>query len=77
MDEIFDRLGEDLVFGQEQKLLAIAQKIVPHVTLDDLWQPNDFPSLEEHPEFRYEEGVLHGIRIMITALRAKLKESDG
>jgi len=26
-----------------------------------LLQPNDFPELENHPLFRYEEGVLEGI----------------
>lgn len=46
---------------QRTKLLVLAQRIIPHITDDDLLQPNDFPKLEQNPLFRYEEGVLEGI----------------
>ncbi len=59
----------ELISGQEAKLLKLAKRIVPHVTKDDLLQPNDFPELENHPEFRYEEGVLHGVQLTLIALR--------
>jgi hypothetical protein len=57
MDKIFD----ELISGQRRKLLNYGQRIVPNVTEDDLLQPNDFPELENHPAFRYEEGVLEGL----------------
>lgn len=57
MEQIFDEMIEQ----QKKKLLACAQTIVPHVIADDLLQPNDFPELEKHPYFRYEEGVLEGL----------------
>jgi len=60
---------KELIAWQEEKLLKAAKRIEPQVTLDDLWQPNDFPELENHPLFRYEEGVLHGIRVLEAALR--------
>lgn len=57
IEELFD----ELIQYQQQKLLKLATRIVPHVTSDDLLQPNDFPELEQHPVFRYEEGVWAGL----------------
>lgn len=72
--EIFALLNE-LIEGQKQKLLASAQRIVPHVTPDDLLQPNDFPELEFHPHFRYEEGILDGLQVARAALSVLHKNS--
>lgn len=52
---------DEMVAQQKKKLLKIARHIEPTVIMDDLWQPNDFPTLEDNPNFRYEEGVLHGL----------------
>lgn len=52
---------DELIAHQRKVLLQMARRIVPHITEEDLLQPNDFPELENHPLFRYEEGVLHGI----------------
>lgn len=57
MESVFD----DLIRVQKKRLLVCAQRIVPGIIEDDLLQPNDFPSLELHPHFRYEEGVLEGL----------------
>ncbi len=57
MIEIFDTM----IAFQEKKLMKIGMRMVPHLTTDDLLQPNDFPELEQHPEFRFEEGVLKGM----------------
>ena len=64
MFEVLDELIEQ----QKKQLLKTAKRIVPHVTEDDLLQPNDFPELELHPHFRHEEGVLDGLLIARTAL---------
>lgn len=72
MQTVFD-LMEELVEFQQKKLLKVGKEIVPHVTLDDLLQPNDFPELENHPIFRYEEGVLAGIQTAQMALQARHK----
>lgn len=66
-----DSLIEELAKGQHAKLLACGRRIVPVLTEDDLLQPNDFPELETHPEFRYEEGILAGMQTVQMALRAK------
>ena len=56
-----ENLFEELITLQRKKLLKYGKRIVPHITEDDLLQPNDFPDLENHPAFRYEEGVLEGL----------------
>lgn len=57
MDALFD----ELVSLQKEKVKSCALRIHPRLTEDDLLQPNDFPELENHPTFRYEEGVLEGL----------------
>ncbi len=69
-------LLEDVERGQKEKLLSVAKRLQPQITPDDLLQPNDFPELEFHPEFRYEEGVLHGIQMVKMAIRAAETEGE-
>ncbi len=67
-------LFDELVQIQRKKLRKCADKIVPNLTDDDLLQPNDFPQLEGHPHFRYEEGVLEGLLTARMAYLARLQE---
>jgi hypothetical protein len=67
-------LLEQLIQGQKEKLFVMARRIVPHITQEDLLQPNDFPELELHPHFRYEEGILDGMQVVRTALQAAAAE---
>jgi hypothetical protein len=57
MEDLFDQM----IAAQRNKLLTVANRILPHLTADDILQPNDFPELENHPYFRYEEGILEGL----------------
>lgn len=57
MEKIFDELIE----LQKNKIKTCAASIHPNLTNDDLLQPNDFPALENNPIFRYNEGVLEGL----------------
>jgi hypothetical protein len=57
LEEVFDELARQ----QREKIKKFAHGLIPYLTDDDLLQPNDFPELERHPHFRYEEGVLEGI----------------
>jgi hypothetical protein len=57
MQQMFDEMVE----MQRKKILQYGRQIIPYLTADDVLQPNDFPQLESHPEFRYEEGVLEGL----------------
>ena len=65
-----EKLLNEMAIHQNQKLLSYGQQIVPHLTADDLLQPNDFSQLELHPVFRYQEGVLAGIQAVQMALQA-------
>lgn len=58
---------------QKEKVFALGKKIIPHMTLEDLLQPMDFPMLETNPLFRFEEGLLMGIGEARAALLAYLK----
>jgi hypothetical protein len=73
--EIIDELISEIAALQKKSMLICAQRIVPHVTEDDLLQPNDFAQLENNPLFRYEEGVLAGIQTVEMALRASKKQN--
>jgi tRNA(adenine34) deaminase len=70
--ELFD----ELVHSQQEKLYSCAKRIVPNITPDDLLQPNDFVQLENHPFFRYEEGVLEGLLTARMAFLASKAEED-
>ena len=65
-----EQLLEDLVRHQQEQLLQCGRRIIPTLIPDDLLQPNDFPELEFHPYFRYEEGVTAGLQTAQMALRA-------
>ena len=69
-----DQILNELIQHQQQKIQECAEGIVPGLTEEDLLQPNDFPQLENHPYFRYEEGVLAGFLTVQMALRASQNE---
>ncbi len=65
---------EELIDFQKKKLLKIAKEILPYIIEDDLLQPFDFPEIENHPGFRYEEGILEGLLTAAMAIRAYEEE---
>lgn len=75
--EKIDRLAEEMKENQQLQLLECGRRLIPHLTDEDLLQPNDFPELENHPVFRYEEGILAGIQTLQMALRTHAKSSLG
>jgi len=64
-----------LIALQKNKLMKFANQLLPHITEEDILQPNDFPVLENHPYFRHEEGVLEGLQTALAAVRAIQAES--
>ena len=72
MDKTIDALFDEMIELQEKKLLKLASSMIPHVTADDILQPNDYPELENHPFFRYEEGVLKGLYSAKMAVLAEI-----
>ncbi len=73
---MLEKLFDELVDGQREKLLKFARGIIPNFTTDDLLQPNDFPELEGSPLFRYEEGILEGLLTARMAYLALKREDD-
>lgn len=70
------RILDEIAEQQRDKVYRAAVRIVPHLTTDDVLQPNDFPELEDHADFRYEEGVLEGVQTVRMALRARMAEES-
>ncbi|MBI5273789.1 MAG: hypothetical protein HY860_01900 [Chlamydiales bacterium] len=68
-------LFEEMIKQQKERLLCCANHINPYVTAEDIMQPNDFPELENHPYFRYEEGVLEGLQSAYAAWMAYTREN--
>lgn len=68
------KLADEISEQQGKKLLAMGRRIVPTLTPEDMLQPNDYPELDNHPEFRYEEGILAGINSLKIALQARHNE---
>lgn len=65
---------DQIVEKQQEEMLKCARKITPHLTEDDVLQPNDFLELENNPHFRFEEGVLMGAKTVQMAISALQRE---
>ena len=61
---------EDAERLQREKVLALARRLNPKLTLEDIQNPHDFPELDD-PDWHYEDGVLTGIQTARTALRSR------
>jgi hypothetical protein len=66
---------------QRGKVLALARRLKPGLTLEDVQNPHDFPELAD-PDWHYADGVLAGIQSVKSALlalaqRARGGEEDG
>lgn len=72
-----ERLLEAMIVQQDAKVLALARRIVPHVTPEDLRNPHDFAPLMESAEFNYEDGILAGLRAALVAIRAAERTDAG
>lgn len=72
--EKIEQLVRELVQFHQTQLFKCGRRIIPHLTPEDLLQPNDYQELEFNPHFRYEEGVLAGIQTVQMALWALRKE---
>jgi hypothetical protein len=72
-----DRLMLELIELQESKVLALARRIHPGITPEDIRNPQDFPDLIADSGWNYEDGILAGLKSAHMALRAKIQESIG
>ena len=54
---------------QTTKVLDLARRLKPGLTMEDVQNPHDFPELDD-PDWHYADGILTGIKSVTTALRA-------
>ncbi len=62
---------EELQIG---KVIALARRLKPGLTLEDVKNPHDFPELRD-PDWHYEDGILTGIQSVKSALAARRNRS--
>lgn len=60
-----------MIRHQEEKVLKLAKEINPNLTPEDLMNPEDFPELERHGRFNFEDGILAGLKSLRVALRRR------
>jgi hypothetical protein len=71
-----EALLASMIDAQAAKVLALARRIAPRVTPEDVRNPHDFPPLVESAEFNYEDGLLAGLRAAEMAVRAARREAE-
>jgi hypothetical protein len=54
---------------QTKKVLDLARRLKPGLTLEDVANPHDFPELDD-PDWHYAHGVLTGIQSVVMTLRS-------
>jgi hypothetical protein len=64
-----ERLLADAEELQRKKVGALARRLKPGLTDEDIRNPHDFPELKD-PDWHYEDGILTGIQSISTSLRA-------
>ena len=70
--EKIEKLLEEMVNQQKEKVQKIANILNPRVTREDILNPQDFPELKFDPQFNYEDGILSGLIAAQTAIRREL-----
>lgn len=68
--ETVEALVSGLEEQQRAKVLALARRLRPGLTLEDIANPHDFPELGD-PDWQYEDGTLAGIQTVLAAVRAE------
>jgi hypothetical protein len=65
-------LLEEMITHQRHKVLALAQRIRPGLTDEDIRNVHDFPDVFNDPFFQFEDGQLAGLVAAKIALKARL-----
>lgn len=76
MDLADEKLLEAMIEQQKQKLLALARRLEPDLTQEDLLQPHNHPRIAAHPDFNFEDGILAGYLAALAALRAQRRSTS-
>ena len=70
--EFLDYL-DNMIGFQQKKLIKLAREMIPHLTPEDIRNPQDFPQLEKDVLFNYEDGILNGLMSVRTSYLSYLK----
>jgi len=70
--EALDRMFDQMIAQQRQKVLRLAREAVPNIGPEDVLNPHDFPQLKAHPTFEFEDGLLSGLVAAHIAARAEI-----
>lgn len=60
---------------QIRKVFDLARRLVPGITHEDMRNPHDFPELHD-TDWHFEDGMLSGIQGVLSAVRARRRETD-
>jgi hypothetical protein len=63
---------DELIAYQQKRVLALAQKIRPGLTEEDVRNVHDFPDVYGDPQFQFEDGQLAGFVAAKIALKSRL-----
>lgn len=61
---------DELIRMQRAKVFALGRRLVPHLTPEDVLNPQDFPALARDWDFQFEDGILAGLIQAQISLRA-------
>ena len=64
-----------MISRQREKVLRLARELLPHLTSEDIRNPQDFPELLRDPVFNYEDGILSGYLGVESAIRTKQNQA--
>lgn len=76
---IWDAIEKELVAIEElqtKKVLDLARRLKPGLTMEDVQNPHDFPELGD-PDWHYADGILTGTKSVTSALRALARRREG
>jgi predicted metal-binding protein len=71
-ETIWDAIERELSAIEElqtSKVLELARRLKPGLTMEDVQNPHDFPELDD-PDWHYADGILTGMKSVTTAMRA-------
>ena len=71
-----EALVGELEDQQRRKVLELARRLRPGLTLEDVANPHDFPELAD-PDWQYEDGLLAGVQSVLAAVRARRQDAGG
>ena len=73
LEREIDAVLSGAIDAQRRRVLELGRAIDPHVTPEDLQNPQDLPAIVGDPRWNYEDGILAGWLSAQMAVRAHLR----